>query len=145
MYASYMKTGLFNPTTHILRLERGDDIHDVVHDFCLAQGISNATITGIGSVENPQLAHFSIDTKHFTERQFEGIYEITSLLGNVALMGEKPYSHLHITISDQQMQTFGGHFVKGACSATLEIVLTAYESKLAKVHDVEVGLNVFDL
>lgn len=138
-----MTHAAFNDTTFALRLERGENILTTIQDFCAAQSIANAQISGIGSVEDPKLAHYSIETKQFTERQFTGIYEITSLMGNVALIDDQPSAHLHVTISATDMQSFGGHLVQGACSATLELIIAAYPSRHSKHHDDTIGLNVW--
>jgi predicted DNA-binding protein with PD1-like motif len=138
-----MKYAEFAPNVYGLRLERGDDIHATLRDFCTGHGIANAEVSGIGSVEDPKLAHYSIESRHFTEQQFTGIYEIVSLLGNIALVEGEPFAHLHTTISDTRMTAHGGHLAAGRCSATLELIITAYPSKYAKRREIPVGLNVW--
>ncbi|HVQ44686.1 MAG TPA: DUF296 domain-containing protein [Candidatus Saccharimonadia bacterium] len=139
-----MKSARLSDTTYALRLERGDDIHTVVQEFCAEHTIANASLTGIGSIENPKLAYYSIETKQFTERPLDGIFEVTSLLGNVGLLEGKPLNHVHVTLSDSLMQVYGGHLVSGACSATLEIFLHQYATSFGKQFDDAIGLNVWD-
>jgi predicted DNA-binding protein with PD1-like motif len=138
-----MKHARLSDTTYALRLERGEDIHTTVQDFCSEHGINNASLTGIGSVENAKLAHYSVKTKQFTERHLDGIFEITSLLGNVGLLDGKPLNHVHVTLSDSLMQVYGGHLVSGECSATAEIFLHEYDTKFSKAFDDGTGLNVW--
>jgi predicted DNA-binding protein with PD1-like motif len=130
--------------TYALRLDPGDDIHESIQKFCDEQSIENAAVQGLGSVESPTLAHYSMKTKQFTDRSLSGIYEVTSLLGNVALVDGKPFAHLHVTVSNEKMETFGGHLVKGECSATLELVVQSFTSKYAKVHNDAIGLKVWE-
>jgi uncharacterized protein len=139
-----MKYASLNAHTYMLRLEVGDDIHSTLQDFCAVQHIYNAGLQGIGSVESPTLAHYSIETKQFTTKQLDGIFEVTSLLGNIAVVNAKPFAHIHVTISDLHMHTFGGHLMKGEASATLEVILTAYDSHHTKSHDEAIGLKVWD-
>ncbi len=139
-----MKYAKLSDHTYALRLERGDDIHDTIQNFCADQNIANATVEGVGSVESPALAHYSIDTKQFTDRKLQGIYEITSLLGNVALVENNPFAHLHVTVSDLEMRVLGGHLVKGECSATLELIIRATDARYTKSHDEAIGLKVWD-
>lgn len=139
-----MKHAALNDTTHVLRLERGDDIHATIEAFCTERHIANAAVSGIGSVEDPKLAHYSIKTRQFTGRNFTGIFEIASLLGNVALIDNQPKAHLHVTVSDQQMRPHAGHLIQGVCSATLELIITAYPSHHHKRPDEAVGLTVWD-
>jgi uncharacterized protein len=143
-----MKYAALNDHTYpsyVLRLELGEDIHDTIQMFCAEQHITNAAIEGIGSVDSPTLAHYSIKTKKFTDKHFEGIYEVTSLLGNVARVDGQPFTHLHLTISDETMQVHGGHLVKGECSATLELIVKSFPSEHAKLQDDAIGLKVWDL
>lgn len=128
----------------MLRLERGDDILAVINTFCAGNGIKNATLSGIGSIERFQLAHYSIETREFTKRGFDGIHEVTSLLGNVGLVEGQPSAHVHVNVSGPDMVVLGGHLMSGQCSATLELMVTAYPSKLAKTFDETIGLNVWD-
>lgn len=139
-----MKFARLSDNTSALRLELGDDIHDTLQAFCAEQGIDNASITGIGSLHSPTLAHYSIETKQFIDEHLEGIYEANSLIGNIALVDNKPFAHLHVTISDEHMMVRGGHLVKGECSATLEVFLTSYPAHHTKAHDDRIGLKVWE-
>jgi predicted DNA-binding protein with PD1-like motif len=130
--------------SYALRLELGEDIHDTIQDFCAGQDIVNASLEGIGSTDSPTLAHYSIQTKQFTDKHLEGIYEVTSMLGNVARVDGRPFAHIHVTVSDKDMRVLGGHLVKGECSATLEIILKSYPSTHAKLQNDEIGLKVWD-
>lgn len=131
------------PNVHALRLERGEDIHETLQGFCEARGIKNAVISGIGSIENPQLAHYGSVTKQFAESKLPGIYEVTSLSGNVGLLEGRTLSHLHVTIAGPDMIARGSHLVAGACSATLEIVVQAFATEYTKAFEESVGLNVW--
>jgi predicted DNA-binding protein with PD1-like motif len=129
-----MKYARLSENTSALRLDPGDDIHDTLQQFCADQRIDNAQITGIGSIDSPTLAHYSMKTKQFTDQHLDGIYEIAALMGNIALVGGQPFAHLHVTVADETMVARAGHLVKGTSSATLELFLTSYPAHL-KVWD----------
>jgi predicted DNA-binding protein with PD1-like motif len=139
-----MKYARLSENTSALRLEPGDDLHATLQQFCAEQGIDNAQITGIGSVDSPTLAHYSMETKQFSDMKLEGIFEVTSLMGNVALVDGTPFAHLHVTVSDQQMMARAGHLVKGECSATLELFVTSYPAHHTKSQNDHIGLKVWD-
>lgn len=139
-----MTFGKIQENQFVLRLERGEEIVFVIKDFCLKQNIQNATLSGIGSVENPTLAHYKVDTQKYSEKELQGVFEVTALLGNVALFEGKPLLHPHITISDESMQAFAGHLVKGIVSATLEIFITVLPSTFEKKHNEQIGLKLYD-
>lgn len=139
-----MKHGQLDDHTYAVRLELGEDVHDQIQQFCQELSIDNAAVSGIGSLDSPTLAHYSIKTKQFTDKHLDGIYEVTALLGNVALVDGQPFAHLHVTLSDPGMQAHAGHLVKGACSATLELIITSYPSHHWKTHDDAIGLSLWD-
>lgn len=139
-----MKFAALNDRAYVLRLELGDDVHDIIQKFCAEHSIVNASVEGIGSFESPSLAHYSITTKQFTDKHFQGIYEVTGLLGNIALVDGQPFAHVHATISGPDMVAHAGHLVKAACSATLEVILYAYPSHHSKSQDDSIGLKVWD-
>ncbi len=56
-------------------------------------------------------------------------FEITSITGTVSTHG----SHLHVSISDEQGKTIGGHLVPGCrIYTTAEIVLAVFEDVIYK-------------
>jgi uncharacterized protein len=129
----------------IVRLEPGDDILLSLAAICADYDIKNAEVSGIGSVDSPTLAHYRRDTKHFTERTFVGIYEIVSLLGNVALVEGRPVAHCHVTIADEAMTAMAGHLVRGACSATVELIIRPLDGAFTKTLDESIGLKLWQL
>jgi len=48
-----MKYAPLSDNTSALRLEPSDDVHDTLQKFCTQQHITNAQVSGIGSVEPP--------------------------------------------------------------------------------------------
>jgi predicted DNA-binding protein with PD1-like motif len=139
-----MKFAALNDHAYVLRLELGDDVHDTIQKFCAEHDIDNASVEGIGSFDSPTLAHYSIKTKQFTDKQLTGIFEVTSLLGNIALVDDQPFAHIHATVSGPDMVAYAGHLVKAACSATLEIIVFCYPSHHWKTQDDAIGLKVWD-
>jgi uncharacterized protein len=139
-----MKYAQLSDHAYAIRLERGEDVHQTIQDLCSQLNVDNAKVEGIGSIESPTLAYYSIETKQFTDVPLDGIYEVTSLLGNVSAVEGQPFAHLHVTVSDQAMNVRGGHLVKGMCSATLELILTTYATHFAKQPDDAIGLKVWE-
>lgn len=140
-----MVFGKLDDQTYLIRLSRGEDVHEKIKTFCKEQGIKNALISALGSLENPTLAHYRMDTKKYSERKLEGIFELTNLSGNIGIFDNDLILHFHATISNEDMQSFGGHLVQGTASATLELTLTVYPTTFEKKLDEEVGLKLWDL
>lgn len=139
-----MKFRKLNTATYAIRLEKGEEIIATLSAFCRQNDISSGYFTAIGSIENPTLAHYMVSTKQYTEKKLEGIYEITSQIGNIAIFENNPLIHTHASLSNDHMQAFGGHVVSATVSATLEVFLTVYEGELGKKMSDEIGLKLWD-
>ncbi len=139
-----MKYNQIEADVYIIRLDPGDAIVELVEQFCRDHNIQNATVTGIGSVEGLVLAHYRIDRQKFSERSMDGIFEIASLQGNVSLFEGQPLAHFHVVVSDESMQAFAGHLVRGTCSATAELILQRLSSSFTKRSNPKIGLKIWD-
>jgi hypothetical protein len=131
--------------TFLIRLEIGEQVISSIKRFCEKLEIKNASFVGIGSVENPILAHYRVDNKKYKEKKLQGIFEVTSLVGNVAILEGKPLVHSHTNVSDEEMHGFGGHLVEATVAATLEMTLWNLGSDMTKKHDEKIGINLFEL
>lgn len=129
----------------LIRLKLGEKAHESLMKFCQKMKINNGSLSAIGSIEDPILAHYRVNTKKYSEKQFKGIFEVASMTGNIGLFEGKPLIHLHVVISDESMKAFAGHLVEAIVSATLEIVLVKFDTKLTKSISSEIGLKLYDL
>jgi len=91
---------------YTFRLKPGDDIFDSIESFVREKKIeAGCVLSGVGSLTRAVLRLANRD--HYSE--YEGHFEIVSLTGTVSIHG----SHLHISISDGDGKTIGGHLVSG--------------------------------
>ena len=130
---------------YLIRLKKAEKVCSSIKIFCQKMGIKNGYLSAIGSIEDPNLAHYRVDTKKYTEKRLKGVFEVAPLTGNIGLHQGQPLIHNHILISDQSMRSFGGHLVEAKVSATLEVILIKFDSQLTKSHDAEIGLKLYDL
>ncbi len=140
-----MTYGTIGSNYYLLRLEKGEEVVSTLQKFAAAQNIDNAYFSGLGSIENPTLAHYLVTTKKYTEKKIDGIFELLNITGNIALFEDEPLVHSHVTICDEEMNTRGGHLVSTVVSATVEIHLRVLDSVYEKKMDDEIGLKLFDL
>lgn len=129
----------------ILKINKGEQIASSIKNFCKENNIKLASISGIGAATNIKIGYFNLNTKVYNEKVFDDKYEVTSLLGNITTKDGEPYLHLHITFSDEDCTTYGGHFVEGTISGTSEIFLTVFDGEVSRYVDDETGINVMDL
>lgn len=122
-------------------------IAQTICDYCQANNIGNASISGIGSIKNVWIlvnpdGHIRI--KNFSDSPS---YEMTSILGNSTLRqgmavydktklpsGKypefdntvdtlNPYVHVHVTFANPDMTISGGHLLDAQVSIGAEIIL----------------------
>ncbi|HET9909026.1 MAG TPA: PPC domain-containing DNA-binding protein [Anaerolineales bacterium] len=111
---------------YTFRLKSAQDLFDSIEAFAREQQIeAGCVLSGIGS-----LTHFTVRlADREIPSEYEGPFEIVSLAGTVSIYG----SHLHISASDGDGRTIGGHLVPGSkIYTTAEIVLAAFPGTVYK-------------
>ena len=107
--------------TYTFRLKPGQDLLDSITAFAAEKKIeAGCVLSSVGSLTHATLR--LANREHYNE--YEGHFEIVSMTGTVAASG----SHIHISISDGDGVTIGGHLVSGCkIYTTAEIVLAIFE------------------
>jgi uncharacterized protein len=111
---------------YTFRLKSVQDLFDSIESVVREKQIeAGCVLSGIGS-----LRHFTVRlADHDTPTQYEGHFEIVSLAGLVSIHG----THLHISVSDGEGKTIGGHLVSGCeIYTTAEIVLAKFSDVIYK-------------
>jgi predicted DNA-binding protein with PD1-like motif len=111
--------------------------------FCQTKQIFGGFFTGLGAVENPILAHYSVPTKKYSKQTLNGAFELTNITGSIGVEKEL-IVHAHVTLSDEKMNAYGGHLVEAMVGGTVEIILFP-TSTLSKKLNNETGLKLFHL
>jgi len=130
--------------TYVLRVDRGEEVVEKIKEMCEKENIELAEITGLGAANSIEVGLFNTKTKEYKTKVLEGMFEITSLVGNVTNKDGEVYSHLHINISDETNIVKGGHLVKCRISATSEIFVRKINGKVGRKFNEEIGLNLLD-
>lgn len=109
---------------YTFRLKSGQDLFDSIQAFVEEKRIqAGCILSGVGSLTH---ASIRLANREFIS-EYEGPFEIVSITGTVSIHG----SHLHISISDGDGKTIGGHFESGCrIYTTAEIVLAVFEDKV---------------
>ncbi|MDP6547906.1 MAG: DNA-binding protein [Candidatus Woesearchaeota archaeon] len=131
--------------TYFIRLERGEKIVEGVKDFCSSNGIKCGYFSGIGALDEAELAHYVVETKKYSSKVFKQPLEITNLTGNIATLDGGVYLHCHITLSDEGMKVIAGHLKEGKIAATCEIILVKLGVEINRKYDDFIGLNLLDI
>jgi predicted DNA-binding protein with PD1-like motif len=108
------------------RLKPGKDLFNEIEAVVAEQNIeAGCVLSAVGSLTHAMLRLANRD--YYSE--YDGHFEIVSMTGTVSVYG----SHLHISISDGDGKTIGGHLVPGCkIYTTAEMVLGIFEDVVYK-------------
>ena len=129
---------------YVVRIDKGEEVLEQLTILCDKENIRAGEIKGIGASNKIEIGLFNILTKEYKTSIKEGMFEITSLLGNISVKDNNTYLHCHINFSDESLNVYGGHLVKCYISATCEIVVTVLNGNVERKFNNEIGLNLFD-
>lgn len=112
--------------THSFRLKPQQDFLDSIEEYIKKNNIQAGVIlSAVGSFTHATLRLANKSTYD----QYQGYFEIVSITGTVSTHG----SHIHISISDENGNTIGGHLVSGCkIYTTAEIVLVEFDDVVYK-------------
>ena len=127
----------------VVRIQKGEEVLEQLSLLAMKENILAGEITGIGASNKVEIGLFNTDTKEYKTTVKEGMFEITSLLGNISRKDGEVYLHCHINFSDASLTTYGGHLVKCFISATCEIIVTVLHVSIDRKFDENIGLNLF--
>lgn len=112
--------------SHTFRLKPQQDLFESIETFVKKNNIeAGCILSSVGS-----LTHATLRLANRSGyNDYEGHYEIVSTTGTVSIHG----SHIHISISNGDGVTIGGHLVKGCkIYTTAEIVILELEDLVYK-------------
>ena len=106
---------------YTFRLKPGQDLFESIEAFAMEKQVkAGCILSGVGSLTHATLR---LADRAFTSN-YEGHFEIVSITGTVSIYG----SHLHISISDGDGKTIGGHLGSGCrIYTTAEIVIAVFK------------------
>lgn len=130
--------------TYIIRLNKGEEIINSIKEICNKENIKLAEITGLGASNLVEIGIFNVNTKEYNTKAFKGMFEITSLVGNITTKDGNVYLHIHINFGDEEGNVKGGHLVQSRISATSEIIIKKVDGEVGRKLNNEIGLNLLE-
>ncbi len=127
----------------VIRMDRGEEILSVLKEVCQKENILLASVNAIGAVDSFMVGVYDVQKKEYHSKEYDGAYEIVSLVGNISTMNDEYYSHLHLACADIENRVVGGHLNSARVSATVEMFLHVLPGKVDRVKDDATGLNIF--
>lgn len=127
---------------YVVRFDKGEEVVATLTTFCKEQGIKLGSVSAIGAANDIKLGLFNTSEKNYHATTLTGDYEITSITGNISTLNKEVYLHLHITVSNHDLQVYGGHLNSVVISATCEMIIDVIEGEVDRAFSEEIGLNL---
>ena len=127
---------------YVVRLNKGENVIESLKKLCKEENIKLAEITGLGASDKVEIGVFNTNTKEYKTKVFEGMFEITSLVGNATRKDGEVYLHIHINFGDAEGNVYGGHLVDSKISASSEIIVRKINGEVGRKLSEEIGLNL---
>ena len=127
-----------------VRLVRDEEIMASLHEIIKKYKINSGWINGIGAICKVELGSYNLEGKNYHKTKFDGNYELTSLMGNISIKEDKPFLHLHINMSDEACNGYGGHLFSAKILATGEFFIRLTESNISREFDKNIGLFLWE-
>lgn len=129
---------------YLIRLDRGEELIATLTAFLAEMNIRCGAVTGIGAVDRLELGLFTMASREYLHRHFEGEWEIASITGNISMLEGAPFPHIHGVFSDVDCRLIGGHVFAARVAVTCEIDLVVYAGEVKRTPDATVGLNLLN-
>lgn len=127
---------------YLIRLLKNENILETLTKFCHEEAIHTATFSGIGAVLEAEVGYYHLEKKEYHFQKIESPMEIVSLQGNVAMVENSPFLHMHIVLGREDLTCVGGHLKEATVGATCEIFLIPLDKTVERVYDEEIGLKL---
>ena len=138
-----MKSKAFDPARRrdfLLVLDDGDDVLGSLTAFAQQNGITGASLHGIGAFSRATIAYWNKTTKVYEEIAVDEQVEVLSLDGNMATAGDEIKVHAHVTLGRRHGSTIGGHLLRATVFPTLEVFIADTGTRLLREKDEATGL-----
>ena len=130
---------------YFIKFEKGEEIMQELTKFCEDNDVKSGSISGVGGTDDVLIKYYDLKKGEYLPKKFSGKnYEIISLNGNISLVENKPFVHLHIMLGDSDYRTFGGHLGSAVVDITCEIAINMSDSVINRKFNDEFKVNFWD-
>ncbi len=128
----------------ITRLCHGKDLISEIERVCEENVIKTGWVIVIGALKNLTYGFYDQSSKQYIKKSFDKECEITSCTGNVSILENKIFVHVHINFADKDGNVKGGHFFSGEIFAA-EIIIFDYKEILIREFEEETNLKLWKI
>lgn len=131
--------------TYALILESGEEVASQLQRFAKEHALDASRFTAIGAFSSATLGYFNWEQKDYEKITINEQVEVLSLIGDIALEGDEPKTHMHVVVGKRDGSAHGGHLLAAYVRPTLEIILTESPGYLKRSFDPESGLALISV
>lgn len=129
----------------IVRLDKDELLIDSILKFIKERGIRPSWVQGLGAALWAEVGFYNLADQKYSYKKIERGLEIASLTGNITWVNNQPSAHFHVVLSDENLQTYGGHLKEAAVAGTCELFLTTFNTAISRKRSPEGGLDILDI
>ena len=121
-------------------VEKEEKMMSILTRFCISNEIFSAQLSRIGAVKSIDIGAYDTEKKEYVRHVLPDVWKLVSCQGNVGLKNGQPFIHAHVTLSDQDLNTRGGHLFEATVAAVGEFFLRQEDSTALRELNPDVGL-----
>lgn len=108
-----------------IRLDPGERLVESLAAIATEKAFSTAAIvSGVGMLNGVELGFFDVSLDDYNRTVFEGIFDLSVVLGNIVRRDGVYVPHVHAVFNDTSHATFSGHVIEATCHITIELFLS---------------------
>jgi predicted DNA-binding protein with PD1-like motif len=118
----------------LVRLDQGDLLVESLKQTAESLALPSAVIvSGVGMLSSIELGFFDQAEDDYLRTQFNGIFDLNSIAGNIVRGDESLIPHVHAIFNSPSHSVLGGHVMEATCHITMEIFLSIGSPLLTRV------------
>jgi uncharacterized protein len=135
-----METKALDANTFAVIFSTGEDPMAGLTRFAEEKRLGASSFTAIGAFSEAELGYFDWEKKDYERIPVREQVEVLSLIGDIALDGDKRKIHAHVVLGRRDGSACGGHLLSARVRPTLEVIVETSPAHLRRVHDPVSGL-----
>jgi len=136
----------------VARFNAGEDLILKIRQIAVTHEVTAGMFTVIGAVDRANYGFYHPKKKSYTNLNWEPTLdsspalEISSCMGNIALLDKDVVIHAHITFTGEKGEIMGGHLLEGCrVNPTAELSLLKADGELHRKHNEDLNLALLSI
>lgn len=129
-------------SVHFVKLDKDEDVIDKITSYINTLETPSATLSAIGVLKEIELGYYDLHAGKYIVKIIEDDMELLSFSGNVGVLNGKAHPHIHVVLAGKDFNCIGGHLLKAKVGVTCELFINTMGSKLERLYDDNIKLNL---